>query len=149
MKRHRFGINMDRASALLICTFLACIVALPVHSQEYQCGHSGYLWGADASATFEVFVDTEAVSLDFDWPQGIVDFRVKGYGDEPDELLIDQPLADGDVLTLTGPGIYYMTIYSRWGSGCWEVTIEPTTIPEEDDVDDEGTPVDEMSLVDD
>jgi len=144
MEQHRFGINAVKACLLLIFSFLVCIFGPPALSQENQCGHSGYLWGGDASATFEVFVDTEAVSLDFDWPQGIVDFRVKGYGDEPDELLIDQSLADGDLLTLNGPGIYYMTIYSKWGSGCWEVTIEPTTIPEENDVDEGNFPADKM-----
>ena len=143
MRRHRFDINAKKAPTLLICALLMCALAWPVLSQEHQCGHSGYLWGADASATFEVFVDTEAVSLDFDWPQGIVDFRVKGYGDEPDEILIDQSLADGDLLVLTGPGIYYITIYSQWGSGCWEVTIEPTTIPEEDDGNNADPPADD------
>ena len=144
MNRYCTNIYTVKAFALLIIVFLAYIFAPSAHSQEHQCGHSGYLWGSGASAAFEVFVDTEAVSLDFDWPQGIVDFRVKGYGDEPDELLIDQSLADGDLLTLTGPGIYYITIYSKWGSGCWEVIIEPTTIPEENDTDDTKLPADEM-----
>ncbi|MBN1881564.1 MAG: hypothetical protein JW885_05270 [Deltaproteobacteria bacterium] len=144
MNRYRFGDPVGQALAILFCALVLSLAGMPALSQENGCGHSGYLWGGGASATFEVFVDTEAVALDFDWPQGIVDFRVKGYGDEPEELLIDQPLADGDLLTLAGPGIYYITIYSKWGSGCWEVTIEPTTLPEEDADDDATPPANEM-----
>jgi len=145
MNRHRFHILTAQTAAILFCVLLFSSTGTPALSQENSCGHSGYLWGGGASATFEVFVDTEAVAIDFDWPQGIVDFRIRGYGDEPEELLIDQPLADGDLLTLTGPGIYYMTIYSEWGSGCWEAAIEPTTAPEEeDDADDAESLADEM-----
>jgi hypothetical protein len=144
MRRHHFGIHAMKASALLLFTLLFVISGPPALSQENMCGHSGYLWGSDAETTFEVFVDTEAVALTFDWPRGIVDFRVRGYGDEPEELLIDQPLADGDILTLTGPGIYYITIYSEWGSGCWEVTIEPTDAPEENDAENDESPTDGM-----
>jgi|GEM_PF-712012 len=135
MRRYHLGIRAIQTSVFLIFTFLLLSFAPTGLCQENQCGHSGYLWGSNAEATFEVFVDTEAVALEFDWPRGVVDFRVRGYGDDPDELLIDQPLADGDLLTLTGPGIYYITIYSEWGSGCWEVTIEPTDAPEESDVE--------------
>jgi hypothetical protein len=68
-------------------------------------------------------VDKEELELTFTWPRGTSDFRVKATGEKGEDILILQPLSEGDRLTLIGPGVYYFEIYSEWGTGCWEAVV--------------------------
>lgn len=113
-------------------------------AQENPCSFAGYLWGTGAMTGFEVYVDRGELILTFAWPEGACDFWVKGTGEvkiigedgeEINEILIEQSLTYGNRLTLSGPGIYYIELYSEWGSGCWEATVE---IPESTEGPDEG-----------
>jgi hypothetical protein len=105
------------------CFVILLLIPAVVFSQENNCSFGGYLWGTDAIASFEVFVDNEEVALAFEWPVGSVDFWVTATGENRDEILIDQSLNDGDMLTLSGPGIYYFKLRSHWGSGCWKADV--------------------------
>jgi hypothetical protein len=106
---------------LIIAVFLSPVIPF---AQENPCSFSGYLWGTGARTTFEVYADTEDLSMLFTWPEGTADFRVKVTGTDKKEVLIDRPLSEGDLFTLSGAGIYYFEIYSAWGGGCWKATIK-------------------------
>jgi len=106
---------------LFIGVFSFCY---PMRAEENPCSFSGYLWGSGAVSTFEVYSDTPEASLVIDWPRGTCDFWVRATGEDRNVILIDQSLSSGDVLTLTGSGIYYFIISSRWGTGCWEATVK-------------------------
>ena len=112
----------------LIVIFALSIFFTPISSpQENPCSphsYSGYLWGTDAESTFEVYDDKEEMLLTFDWPLGSSDFWVKATGEDNETVLIEQSLSDGNVLTLTGRGIYHIQIYSNWGGGCWEANLK-------------------------
>lgn len=112
----------------LLVIFALSIFFTPIPSpQESPCSphsYSGYLWGTGAASTFEVYADTEELVLIFEWPLGSSDFWVKATGDDHETVLIEQSLSDGNVLTLTGRGIYHIQIYSNWGGGCWEANVK-------------------------
>ncbi|MBN1573880.1 MAG: hypothetical protein JW984_11845 [Deltaproteobacteria bacterium] len=108
---------------LLILCLTLTLLPQESHSQENPCSFSGYLWGKGAKATFQVFVDKQELDLTFKWPRGTTDFRIKATGEKGDDILILQPLSEGDKLTLIGPGVYYFEIYSEWGTGCWEAVV--------------------------
>ena len=112
----------------LLVIFAFSILFTPISSpQESPCSphsYSGYLWGTGAKSTFEVYVDKNEMLLTFDWPLGSSDFWVKVTGEDNETILIEQSLSDGNVLTLTGRGIYHIQIYSNWGGGCWEAYLK-------------------------
>jgi hypothetical protein len=91
---------------------------------ENPCPFSGYLWGTGARSSFEVFSDTEDLQIVFTWPSGTSDIWVRATGNDGKEVLIDRSLSEGDLLTLTGPGIFHFEIYSKWGGGCWKATVK-------------------------
>jgi hypothetical protein len=124
----------------LFAAFLFCFTILsnPQRlslAQENPCSFSGYLWGKGAKATFQVYVDKEQMELVFKWPRGTTDFRIMATGEKKEDLLIKQPLSEGDKLTLIGPGIYNFEIYSEWGTGCWEATVSRVNSGEKHETD--------------
>ncbi len=92
--------------------------------QENPCPFSGYLWGTGARSSFEVYSDTEELTMVFSWPSGTADIWVKAMDKDKKEVLVDRSLSEGDLFTLTGPGIYYFEVYSKWGGGCWKATVK-------------------------
>ncbi len=112
----------------LLVIFAISILFTHISSpEENPCSthsYSGYLWGTGAESTFEVYVDKEEMVLTFDWQLGSSDFWVKAKGKDNETVLIEQSLSDGNVLTLTGRGIYHIKIYSNWGGGCWEANLK-------------------------
>jgi hypothetical protein len=106
-------------SILVAGLALIALAAVP-SAQENPCPFSGYLWGTGAAASFEVYSDTEALT----WPAGTADFWVRAMDRDRKEVLVDRSLGEGDVFTLTGKGIYYFEIYSKWGGGCWKAAVE-------------------------
>jgi hypothetical protein len=91
---------------------------------ENPCSYSGYLWGTGAQSSFEVYSDSEELRVFFTWPSGTSDFRVKVTDNNGVEGLSDRSLSEGDLFTLTGPGIFHFEIYSKWGGGCWKATVK-------------------------
>lgn len=75
------------------------------------------------------------MELVFKWPRGTTDFRVRATGEKKEDLLLTQPLSEGDKLTLIGPGIYNFEIYSEWGTGCWEAKVSPANDEGKDETD--------------
>lgn len=111
--------------------FIAAVLTLPLLASagaawgaENPCPYSGYLWGTGARSSFEVYSDSEQLNVYFTWPSGTSDFRVKVIGNDGVEVLADRSLNDGDLFTLTGPGIFHFDISSKWGSGCWKATVK-------------------------
>jgi hypothetical protein len=121
---------MKKRAILTIIVFTLCFISLTIFqnnskAQENRCSFSGYLWGKGAKATFQIYVDKQQLDLTFTWPRGTTDFRIKATGENKDDILILQPLSEGNKLTLLGPGVYYFEIYSQWGTGCWEAVVSP------------------------
>ena len=116
----------DHRFLFLLIAGIAAAFLFPLSGRggENPCSFSGYLWGTDAHASFEVFAETEEVTLLFTWPEGTADFRVKAMDKDKKEVLIDQSLSAGDILTLKGRGIYYFEIYSASGGGCWKAEVK-------------------------
>lgn len=75
------------------------------------------------------------MDLIFKWPRGTTDFRVRATGETKEDLLLQQPLSEGDKLTLIGPGIYNFEIYSEWGTGCWEAKVSTVKNADESQTD--------------
>jgi hypothetical protein len=109
----------------LLVTGLLMIASAAVSSaQENPCTFSGYLWGTGAASSFEVYADTEDLTIVFTWSAGTADFWVRAMDRNRKEVLVDRSLGEGDVFTLSGKGIYYFEIYSKWGGGCWKASVE-------------------------
>ena len=117
------------STLFILPIFLVIQLSSISNSQENPCSFSGYLWGKGAKAAFEIYVDKQELDLTFTWPRGTSDFRVKATGEKGDDILILQPLSEGDKLTLIGPGVYYFEIYSEWGTGCWEAVVSTPKNP--------------------
>jgi hypothetical protein len=111
--------------SILTLIFIAATFFFPRTGggQENPCAFSGYLWGTGARASFEVYALSQETTVLFTWPGGGADFWVKATDKDKKEILIDQSLSKGDILTLKGSGIYYLEIYSKWGTGCWKATV--------------------------
>ena len=112
--------------SLFVVFAVSMICTKPANPEEKPCSpdsFSGYLWGTGAESTFEVYVDKVEMVLTFDWALGSSDFWVKATGDDIETVLIEQSLSEGNVLTLSGGGIYHIKIYSVWGGGCWEANL--------------------------
>jgi hypothetical protein len=109
---------------LFIGIFSAAAFTATAFCQENPCAFSGYLWGTGARTSFEVFAEEEVTDVLITWPEGTAGFHVRATDSDNKRVLIDQPLSEGDRLTLTGRGIYHFEIYSEWGSGCWKATVK-------------------------
>jgi hypothetical protein len=95
-----------------------------VWGTENPCPYSGYLWGTGARSSFELYSDSEQLQVFFTWPSGTSDFRVRVTDNDGVEVLADRSLGEGDLFTLTGPGIFHFEIYSKWGGGCWKASAK-------------------------
>jgi hypothetical protein len=121
--------------SLLVIFAASMIYTKPAGTEENPCppnSYSGYLWGTGAESTFEVYVDKTEMVLTFDWALGSSDFWVKATGEDNETVLIEQSLSEGNVLTLSGGGIYHIKIYSVWGGGCWEANLVEKTEENDD-----------------
>ena len=89
---------------------------------------SGYLKGPTDSYTFTVNNPGGNVNITFNHPGSSVQFMVKiedEYG-----ILKEYDLNKGRIITLSGRGDFYVTIYSRTGAGEWTATYEVGTAPD-------------------
>lgn len=120
-------LNRNKRSKVLWAVLSAILVlgvAGVASSAENPCPHSGYLWGTGARSSFEVYSDGQELQVFVTWPSGTSDFRVKVTADDGVEVLADRSLSEGDLFTLSGPGIFHFEIYSKWGGGCWKATVK-------------------------
>jgi len=120
IKRHTYSGLSIFALSILVLLLSGAVSS----GAENPCHFSGYLWGTGARSSFEVFSDSQELQVVFTWPSGASDFRVKVTDNDGIEVLADSPLSEGDVFTLTGPGIFHFEIYSKWGTGCWSATVK-------------------------
>jgi hypothetical protein len=88
---------------------------------EYR--REGSLSGTGDSDSFEVYANYNRVDVIFSWPEGEVDFWVKVFGEEGDELG-DFDLDNGEIIQLLHGGAFTVQIYSRGGGGAWSATYE-------------------------
>ena len=83
---------------------------------------SGYLKGPGDFYTFIVTNPSGNVNVTFDHPESSAYFMVKvedEYG-----ILREYDLNEGKIITLSGRGDFYVTIYSRIGAGEWTAAYE-------------------------
>lgn len=74
--------------------------------------------------THSFSIDTgidELVELSFSYPEGAVDFWVKVVGEDRTTVLGDFDLDNGTIIQLIGGGVFYVSVYSRAGTGSWSV----------------------------
>lgn len=95
---------------------------------------TGYLSGPGEFRTFIVNAKINYVEVTFSYPKGATDFWVKVIGEDGIEVLGDFDLDNGEIIQLTGGGIFYLKIYSRAGAGNWsavyrEGTDDPYSTP--------------------
>ncbi|MCI0482828.1 MAG: hypothetical protein L0213_14715 [Candidatus Dadabacteria bacterium] len=95
---------------------------------------TGYLTGPGEFRTFIVNARIDYVEVTFSYPKGTTDFWVKVIGEDGIEVLGDFDLDNGEIIQLTGGGIFYLKIYSKEGAGNWsavyyEGTGDPYSTP--------------------
>jgi len=110
----------------LTAILLVTLFILSVSGTAFGLTESGYLSGPGASNTFTVDAgDNILVELLFYYPVGSVDFWVKVVGQDGYTVLGDSDLDTGDLVQLMGGGTFYITVYSKSGSGNWSATDDP------------------------
>jgi hypothetical protein len=81
---------------------------------------SGYLSGPGDSCNFTINAGTKTyLEVPFTYPKGSVDFWVEVVGEDGYTVLGDFDLDNGEVITLSGGGNFYLTVYSNNGAGNW------------------------------
>ncbi len=106
---------------ILIAVILYLLFAFAPSGAETMF-ESGYLNGSGDSYTFVVTNPGGNVNVTFDYPESSAHFMVKvkdEYG-----ILREYDLNKGKIITLSGSGDFYITIYSNIGSGEWTATYE-------------------------
>jgi uncharacterized protein involved in tellurium resistance len=84
---------------------------------------SGYLYGPGAAYSFTVNAgNVKNLDVTFNWPRGSTDFWVKVVGQDGRTVLGNFDLDNGEIINLSGGGIFYLTIYSNRGAGNWSAT---------------------------
>lgn len=90
---------------------------------------SGYLNGPGSSYMFQVKAGkVDYVEVTFTYPRGSVDFWVTVVG-ENGETLGNFDLDNGEIITLSGGGNFWLTIYSIYGAGDWSATYTLAAAP--------------------
>jgi hypothetical protein len=81
---------------------------------------NGYLTGPGDSCKFTINAGSNKyIEVPFTYPKGSVDFWVEVVGQDGYSVLGNFDLDNGEVIQLSGGGIFYMTIYSNNGAGNW------------------------------
>lgn len=107
-----------------VVLFFVFILVCGVHVAS-AVTESGYLSGSGASYTFTVNAGSVSpVDLIFNYPMGSVDFWVKVVGRDGYTVLNTFDLDKTDIIQLFGGGTFYLTIYSKKGSGEWSAKYE-------------------------
>ena len=89
--------------------------------KEYR--RAGTLPGTGGADSFEVNAGYDQVDVVFTWPEEQVDFWVKVYGQEGDELG-DFDLDKGEIIQLLNGGKFTVELYSKEGGGSWSATYQ-------------------------
>ena len=81
---------------------------------------SGYLTGPNDSCKFTINAGSNNyVEVPFTYPKGSAKFWVEVIGQDGYTVLGDFDLDNGEVIQLSGGGTFYLSIYSKNGSGNW------------------------------
>jgi hypothetical protein len=96
-----------------------------VNNNPFITTESGFLSGPKKSYTFTVNAgDITYLEVPFTYPAGSADFWVKVIGQDGRTVLGDFDLDNGEIIQLSGGGTFYLTIYSKSGSGNWSATYD-------------------------
>ena len=80
----------------------------------------GYLTGTNDYCSWAIDCGSVTyLEVPFSYPMGSVDFWVEVIGQDGITLIGDLDLDTGEIIILQGGGTFYLTIYSRSGSGNW------------------------------
>jgi transglutaminase-like putative cysteine protease len=96
---------------------------------------AGILKGPGDSYTFAIDAGNDTyLEIPFTYPKGSVNFWVKVVGQDGSTVIGDFDLDNGEIINLNGGGQFYLTIYSKGGSGRWSatytvkhITVKPVT----------------------
>ncbi len=104
--------------ALLVLPILCLAAANASAATE-----SGYLSGPGASYTFTVNAGSvKYLEVTFSWPRGAADFWVRVVGQDGRTVLGNFDLDNGEIIQLSGGGVFYLTVYSNRGAGNWSAS---------------------------
>jgi len=81
---------------------------------------TGYISGPGTEQEFGLYANSDYIEVAFDWDSGM-DPYCKVLGMNRNELGTF-PLADGEIIELTGGGQFYLIVGSYSGSGNWSCT---------------------------
>ena len=82
----------------------------------------GYLSGPGDDCTWSIYAYSNYLEVPFTYPKGSVDFWVEVVGQDGYTILGNFDLDNGEIITLSGGGTFYLTIYSNYGSGKWNAS---------------------------
>ncbi len=96
-------------------------------SPAYGRTERGYLRGTGDSSSFTVTSPGGNIEIVFSYPKGSVDFWVSTADRAGTVSRYD--LDNWNSITLTGAGLFTVTVYSRNGAGNWSATYDPAVPP--------------------
>lgn len=121
--------NKNKPVIIACCSCLAVIAAViviifiaGVLTEMKGASESGYLNGPGDSVQFLVESDEPTLTITFEYPAGEADFWVYVSDINGNTVMDWWDLDIGTVLSLAGNQNYYVTIYSRSGSGDWSAS---------------------------
>jgi hypothetical protein len=82
--------------------------------------YAGKLRGTNDSNKFDVFIDSNYVEVEFDYPSDS-QFYVKVLGKTGNELG-EFNLSEGEIIELSGGGKFSLIVHSLGGGGAWSAT---------------------------
>lgn len=104
-------------AAVIIIILIAGVITEMKGSSE-----SGYLNGPGDSVQFLVESDEPTLTITFEYPAGEADFWAYMSDEQGNTVMDWWDLDIGTVVSLAGNQNYYITIYSRAGSGDWSAS---------------------------
>lgn len=96
----------------------ASLAVVPAMAGSHS--QSGYLSGVDDLDEFGLYANSDYIEVTFVYPSG-ADFWVTVYGMN-DNLLGDFQLSQGEVIQLSGGGVFTLVVTSEYGGGNWSCT---------------------------
>ena len=82
--------------------------------------YKGTLRGTNDATKFDLYTDTAYIEVEFTYPQGSA-FYVKVLGKAGEELG-EFDLQEGEIIELSGGGLFTLIVHSVSGGGPWTAT---------------------------
>jgi hypothetical protein len=116
---------------ILAVIFIGIVTAVAASSPAYARTEHGYLRGTGDSASFTITSPGGNIDVAFLYPKGSVDFWVSTVDRAGTVGRYD--LDNRNSITLTGTGLFTVTVYSKNGAGSWSASYDypapPPAVP--------------------